>query len=105
MIHLDPEIAAQKRGRTRGITPTRRARGQELSPSWFWFLWLAAQFPDTLITAQESAEVLGVCVDHTRRLIREGKLKATRRCNRHVLKLVDVLDARLGILGEKGGGQ
>jgi len=74
-----------------------------LSPNWFWYLWLAARFPDTLVTAQEAAEVLGVTVDHARRLIRSRRLPATRRCNRHVLKLTAVLEARLGVLGEKGG--
>ena len=103
MFQSDPIIAALKRGKTRGITPTPACQGAgafaELGPG---LCSLGRMFPDTLITAQESAEVLGVCVDHTRRLIRERKLKATRRCNRHVLKLADVLDARLGVLGEKG---
>ena len=102
MIQLNKDIAALKRGKTRGITPTRRARGQELSPNWVFILLLGAMFPDMPLTAQEAAEALGICVDHTRRLIREKKIPATRRCNRHVLKISDVLEARLGVLGEKG---
>lgn len=105
MLQSEPIIATLKRGKTRGITASRRAKGAELSPNWVLILFLGAMFPETPLTAQESAEVLGICVDHTRRLIREKKLKATRRCNRHVLRISDVLDASLGVLGEKGGGQ
>ena len=54
--------------------------------------------PRHAITAQEAAEVLGVwCGSRPVALIRQKKIPATRRCNRHVLKyLADVLDARLG---------
>jgi excisionase family DNA binding protein len=87
-----------KRGRVRGCGPRKR-----VNPHWREDLRLGAEHPGLLITAEEAADVLNVCGDHLRRMIREGKLKATRRNNRHVLKIVDVLDARLGVLGERGG--
>lgn len=90
-------VSALKRGKTRGV------RKEPLA--WVKLLRFALDHPDTQIATEEAADVLGVCEDHVRRLVREGKLKAVRRRNRHVLRLFDVVDARLGVLAEKPAGR
>ena len=60
MIQLDPEFPPRKRGRTRGITLTRRARGQELSPNWVLILLLGRPCSPTRCSPpRRRAEVLG----------------------------------------------
>ena len=97
MFQSDPVIASLKRGKTRGITPTRPPGSAD--PELVWFIWLAAEFPDTPLTAQESARSSGFA-STTPAADPGGKVPATRRCNRHVLRIADVLEARLGIFGE-----
>lgn len=65
--------------------------------------WNPNEFPgDTEISLAEAAKILHVTRVHARRLVRDGKLSATRRNNGFVLALADVLRFRHG-RGGKGG--
>lgn len=83
--------------------PPPRPPSRGSTPTIVDWLFLAHFAPDTTIATDEAAGILKVGAIHVRRLIRDGKLKATRRRNRHALVLKDVLDARISKLGENGG--
>jgi len=59
--------------------PARKRRAKEKpTPPPVEYLRLAKEHPDTVVTVGNAAFILGVCVAHVRRRIKEGTLPATK---------------------------
>jgi hypothetical protein len=64
---------------------------------------MASAYPDTLITPAQAGDVLNIVTDSVRRIIREGKLKASKKVNHHAIRYEDAWNYQFKLRAGNGG--